>query len=71
MCGCMGVKVFFSKEGGAVEDFPKILSRGGQKWWNLFFTLEIEKTTFFANNFKIQGVQTPLPSFWRPWMCAP
>ena len=25
-------------QGGAVGDFPKYFSRGGQKWWNLFFT---------------------------------
>jgi len=53
----MGVGKIFSR--GAVVDFPKKCSKGGQKWWNVVFTLEIEKTTFFANNFEIQGGQGP------------
>jgi len=46
----MDVKKIF--QGGALGDFSKFF----QKWWNLFFPLETKKTTFFAKNFKIQGV---------------
>jgi len=56
-------KDFF--QGGPVRDFPKIFSRGakiGEIW---FLPLEIEKTIFFANNFKIQGRPCP-PPFRRP-----
>ena len=45
----MGVGRFFSR-GGA---------KSGEIW---FLPLEIENTTFFANNFKIQGANAPLPS---------
>ena len=37
----------------------------------VFFPLETKKTTFFAENFKIQGGQTPLPPFLRPCLEAP
>jgi len=40
--------------------------------WNFFLPLEIEKTTFFANNFKIQGGSKPPcpPSDAHEWsMC--
>ena len=55
----MGVGRNFSR-GGAVRDFPK----SGGIW---FLPVEIEKTTFFANNFKIQGramapLAPPLPT---------
>ena len=42
--------------GGASREFSQIFCRGGQKWWNLFFTpRNWKKQPFFANNFKIQG----------------
>ena len=39
---------------------------GGWKWWNLFFSLETKKTTFFAKLLKIQGDQG-FPSQ-HPWL---
>ena len=54
----MGVGRIFSR-GGAVEDFPKILPGGAKSGEIWFLPLEIEKTTFFANNFKIQGGGKP------------
>jgi len=47
-----------------------IFFRGGQKWWNLVFTLWNWKTTFLADNFKIQEeAKAPLPSlFWHSWL---
>ena len=57
-------KDFF--QGGPVGDFPKIFSRGAKSGEIWFLPLEIEKTTFFANNFKIRGGQgrprPPLPT---------
>jgi len=43
-----------------VRDFPKIFPGGAKSGEILFLPLEIEKTTFFANNFKIQGGLDPL-----------
>ena len=63
----MGVGWIFSR-GGPVGDFPKIFSRGVKRGEIWFLPLEIEKTTFFANNFKIQGARPLLdPPFRRPW----
>jgi len=45
--------------GRPVGDFPKILSGGAKRGEIWFLPLESEKTTFFANNFKIQGGQGP------------
>ena len=52
-------KDFF--QGGPVGDFPKIFSRGGQKWWVKFgfYPSKLKKQPFFANNFKIQGGKGP------------
>ena len=46
----------------------RIFSRGGAKCGEIcFLPLEIEETTFFANNFKIKGA---LPPFRRPCACC-
>jgi len=50
-------KDFF--QGEPVGDFPKIFPGGAKSGEIWFLLLEIEKTTFFANNFKIQGGQGP------------
>jgi len=55
-------KDFF--QGGPVGDFPKMFSRGARNCEICFLPLEIEKATFFANDFKIQGWQGP--PFRRP-----
>jgi len=50
-------KDFF--QGGQYGIFPKFfpgVTKSGEIW---FLPFEIEKTTFFANNFKIQGGQSP------------
>jgi len=44
---------------GAVGDFLKLVSRGAKSGEICFLPLEIEKTTFFAHNFKIQGAKAP------------
>ena len=51
--------------GGTVGDFHKIFSRGAKSGEIRFLPLEIEKTSFFANNLKIQGgrrLPAPLPT---------
>ena len=64
---CVWASEGFFLRGGAVGDFPKIFSRGAKSGEIWFLPLEIEKTTFFANNFKIQESQGPLvPPFRRP-----
>jgi len=59
----MGVERIFP--GGPLEDFSKIFSGWGQKWWNSVFPLEIEKQTFFAKIFKTRGDKTPPAPLWR------
>jgi len=60
-------KDFF--HGGPVGDFPKIFFSKVVKFG--FPPLEIEKTTFFASNFKFQGwPRHPLPPFLRPWLAT-
>jgi len=44
--------------GGSLWDFTKIFLREG-KSGEIFFLLEIKKTTFFAEIFKIQGACPP------------
>jgi len=47
-------KDFF--QGGASKGFSQNFFQGGPKSGKIWFLpLEIEKTTFFSNNFKIQG----------------
>jgi len=74
----MGFGRIFSRE-GAVGDFPKIFSRGTKSSEIWFLLLEIEKTTFFASNFKIQGGVLGPPashsdahvaSLLAPWSCS-
>jgi len=55
----------FFPGGDASRGFSQIFFKGAQKWWSLFFTPRNWKTTFFANNFTIQG--PPLPPFRRSW----
>ena len=49
----------FFPGGGPVGDFPKICSREAKNGEIWFLPLEIEKTTFFANNVKIHGGLAP------------
>jgi len=60
----MGVGKIVSR-GGQLGIFPKFFqgAKSGELW---FLPLEIEKTTFFANNFKIQGSLGPLASLPTP-----
>ena len=60
---CLPAQGFFPR--GAVGDFSKIFCRGAKSGEICFLRLEIEKTIFFANNFKIQGRPCP-PPFRRP-----
>jgi len=54
----MGVGRFFST--GDTKGFFQNFTSGGPKVENfVFFPLEIKKTTFFAEIFKIQGVKDP------------
>ena len=55
----MDVEKIFSRGGGAVGDFLKLFQGGSKSGEIWFLPLEIEKTTFFANNFKIQGGLAP------------
>jgi len=49
--------------GGALWDFTKLFLWEGKCGQICFFPLEIKKTTFFAENFKIKwGVPPPLPT---------
>jgi len=61
-------KEFF--QGGAVGVFPSFsrVAKSGEIW---FLPLEIEKTTFFAHNFKIQGGEGPLPPLPTPMNGGP
>jgi len=43
---CHGRRKDFFQE-GPVGNFPKFFSRGGQKWWNLFFTPRNWKNNLF------------------------
>ena len=53
-------RIFF--QGGAVGVFPKFFPGGAKSGSICFLPLEIEKTTFLANNFKIQGARPTLPT---------
>jgi len=61
----MGVGRIFSR-GGQKGIFPKYFPGGAKSGEICFLPLEIEKVTFFANNFKIQGLAlappAPLPT---------
>jgi len=49
-------------QGGAEGDFPKSFPGRAKSDEICFLPLKIEKTTFFANNFKIKGrAKPPLP----------
>jgi len=48
----MGVGRIFSM-GGAVEDFPKIFSRGAKVVKFGLYPAKLKKNPFLANNFKI------------------
>jgi len=62
-------KDFFQR--GPLGDFPKIFSRGGQSGKVWFLSIEIEKATFFANNFKLQGGPwPPCPPLPTPMVAA-
>jgi len=54
-------KDFF--QGGASRGFPKIFFQGGPKVVKFgFYPSKMKKQPFFANNFKIQGVErSPCP----------
>jgi len=55
----MGVGRIFSR-GGQYGIYPKCFPGGAKSGEIWFLPLEIEKTTFFANNFKIQeGTKKP------------
>jgi len=57
----VGVGRIFPR-GGALGDFSKIFPGGAKSGEIYFFPLEIKKTTFFAEIFKIQGRKaTPVP----------
>jgi len=57
----MGVGGFFP--GRASRGFSQIFLQGEGKSSEIWFLpLKIKKTTFFANNFKIQGVAKALPN---------
>jgi len=46
-----------------------MFSKGGAKSGEIcFLPLEIEKTTFFANNFKIHGGTGPMPPLPKPML---
>ena len=61
----MGPERIFARGGGSTG-FSQHFFQGGAKSGEIcFLPLEIEKTTFFASNFKIQGGKPP--SFRRPW----
>jgi len=56
--------------GGAVGNFLKIFSRGGQKWWNLCFTHRNWKNNLFLLIIsKSRRAKPPCPTFRRPWLC--
>jgi len=58
--GNMGVGRIFSM-GVPVGDFPKIFSRGGQKWWNLVYTPRNWKNNLFL--LIISNSRGPSPPF--------
>ena len=51
----------------ALGNFSKFFPRGTKSGEFWFFPLTTKKTTFFVENFKIQGERSPLPPFRRPW----
>jgi len=52
---------------GGSGDFPKIFSKGGQKWWNFFFTLWNWKKQFFLPIIsKSRAARPPMPPFRSP-----
>ena len=56
----MGVGRIFSR--GVTRVFFLIFSRGGQKWWNLFFpTRNYKNNLFFLKFSKFKGALAPLP----------
>jgi len=58
----------FFQGGGHYGIFPKYFQGGAKSGEIWFLPLEIEKTTFFAEIFKIRGTNPPCPPFRRP--CA-
>jgi len=68
MVAYIGVGRIFSR-GWPAGDFSKILLGGAKSGEICFFPLEIEKTTFLSEIFKIQGAFGPCPPFRRPWLC--
>jgi len=68
----MGVGRIFSRGGdsrGFSQNFFQEGAESGEIW---FLPLEIEKTTFFANHFKIQGgTWVPLPLLPTPMLTPP
>jgi len=64
-----GHQLFFHTQVTMAMGVGRIFSKGGQKWWTLFFSHSELRKPFFAKNFKIQGGQSP--SFRRPWPYIP
>ena len=63
----MGAGRILSRGGGSKSfslNFPGE-TKSGKTW---FFPRKTKKTTFFAENVKIQGAKYPLPPFWCPWI---
>jgi len=58
----------FFQGGGQQGIFPKVFPWGAKSGEIWFLPLEIEKTTLFANNFKIQG--RPMPPLPTPMQMA-
>jgi len=61
----MGVGRIFSR-GGPLGDFFYIFPEGGKSDEIWFLPLKTKKTTFFAENVKIQGDKAPLPPLLTP-----